>query len=588
MHRRGDLPHVGESAEAVAVAVIEKLAVPVGLGGGAHHLGHVVDVKLEGLGLVVRVREDAVARGHRVIVHILVRKGREGHLFVRGQLRHEHVAVGPVLRGFRGELGDGQGKHAGTLVPAPVDAGRPLPRVAGGEHPVNLSRVLVHKVQRHVLDVLLISGAVEVIVLPLGHIDGEGELLAVHGQGVDGAVEDADLVGVGADEMRALLGEGVHLHRAHVGGDGLHGLPRVADLRALGGGGGGDVREQDAGGAVIGDGVGHRQAGQGEDGGQLEVAVFVGPGPRVAVSHVGVGGHHRVGGAALRRQVEGRGGHGAADGGVGGGEGEVVHERPVPVVGHEPAAGPHLELHPVGGAALRREEVHRGAAGLHPVALGPQGDCAALGHGCQGNTHVGVDVLIDGVDVTVPRLRAGDARDREEALGGIQIIQGRLADLHRHAVALLGEGGLEGVVGHIHHNVNVLPGAGEGHAVLAIAAQVMGVRPILDHTGLAALADLVGDAVPLQVVLAAGGADHGTEVGSVAQMVGVGTFRMDLGLAPEGFGAELVGEKGHIVDVDLVAALAALQRVQAQPLDIVLPVFVGDLHHILMPLSVGF
>ena len=196
--------------------------------------------------------------------------------------------------------------------------------------------------------------------------------------------------------------------------------------------------------------------------------------------------------------------------------------------------------------------------------------------------------MIDGVDVTVPRLRAGDARDREEALGGIQIIQGRLADLHRHAVALLGEGGLEGVVGHIHHNVNVLPGAGEGHAVLAIAAQVMGVRPILDHTGLASLADLVGDAVPLQVALAAGGADHGTEVGSVAQMVGVGTFRMDLGLTPEGFGAELVGEKGHIVDVDLVAALAALQRVQAQPLDIVLPVFVGDLHHILMPLSVGF
>ena len=321
MHRRGDLPHVGESAEAVAVVVIEQLAVPVGLGGGAHHLGHVVDVKLEGLGFVVRVREDAVARGHRVIAHILVRKGREGHLFVRGQLRHEHVAVGPVLRGFRGELGDGQGKHAGILVPAPVDAGGPLPRIAGGEHPVNLSRVLVHKVQRHVLDVLLISGAVEVIVLPLGHIDGEGELLAVHGQGVDGAVEDADLVGVGADEMRALLGEGVHLHRAHVGGDGLHGLPRVADLRALGGGGGGDVREQDAGGAVIGDGVGHRQAGQGEDGGQLEVAVFVGPGPRVAVSHVGVGGHHRVGGAALRRQVEGRGGHGAADGGVGGGEG---------------------------------------------------------------------------------------------------------------------------------------------------------------------------------------------------------------------------------------------------------------------------
>ena len=123
MDRRGDLADVGEGAEGSALVVAQKVSVLVGYGFDIKHLSHAVDIVIEGGGHVVGIGDDGVAGGDRLIAHILC-AGEEGGdgLPVGGELRHQHVAVGPFVRriGTEGRNVKGEGTAALTV-------GDPLP-----------------------------------------------------------------------------------------------------------------------------------------------------------------------------------------------------------------------------------------------------------------------------------------------------------------------------------------------------------------------------------------------------------------------------------------------------------------------------
>ena len=90
---------------------------------------------------------------------------------------------------------------------------------------------------------------------------------------------------------------------------------------------------------------------------------------------------------------------------------------------------------------------------------------------------------------------------------------------------------------------------------------------------LAAVAGAEGDPFPHILV-------HGVVGAELPEHVGL-TYRRT-----EVPGAELIGEEGHVVDLDLIAVAASGQRIQPQPFYIAAPACAADPPHILMPLVI--
>ena len=375
---------------------------------------------------------------------------------------------------------------------------------------------------------------------------------------------------MGAKHGVAVHRHGVETHRDRLDGLLCAGFGVIVDRAALFCTGGSQLGLADAHRAVVGHGVAHGGVAHKVHRRQAEVARFVGNGgDHAGGDHRVLGGHQLVG-----RHAGGQIHH------LGIGAAAECVER----VGR--GAGVDAQLHHV----VRREHAgHQieGAAGIRAGVLraGPHGHVGGI-HGLGPKlkdlvgAHLGCHAVVPGGAVEPLVLGC------KQALGGLEVIQILLLDLHDNLVFGVGEGGLNAVVA-----------AGFG-LILRAAAQLQHAHAV--GIGLDARVDGLAVALAVEVIAeaVAGQAGKHTRIGQagaqlehVAHVEAVGAGgQLDFAVRPlaEELRRFLAGEEGHIVDLDLLVLLECVSFVphgiQAHPVHRAAPVGLGQMNALI---SVG-